>query len=219
MLAAVEEDGAEAVHEPADHVDGGRQLDHRHRPVARHDQRQPGRPALADVVLVDLSFLQQLHPRVELCLRLRRQLRIGRAEAPGVGPRAGVDEPVAGQIERRLRPRPSRGSPAPARSGARWRRLRRLTAPCASIGAERDRRSATSDACDRADRSKHRPIAPYFSRRRPAAPDARSSVRPSASVTDVKMADPGSPDLSGRPTTVTLSPGFSVFDFQPARTR
>ena len=43
-------------------------------------------------------------------------------------------------------------------------------------------------------------------------------VRPSSSVSDTKMAD-GSPLRTGLPTTVTLSPGLIVFDFQPARTR
>ena len=54
--------------------------------------------------------------------------------------------------------------------------------------------------------------------RHPASQGRSVRVRPSASVSDTKMAD-GSPLRTGLPTTVTLSPGLIVFDFQPARTR
>ena len=44
------------------------------------------------------------------------------------------------------------------------------------------------------------------------------TVRPSASLTDTNR-PPGSPFFSGRTVTVTSSPGFTVVDFHPARTR
>src|SRR5688572_28849464 len=48
--AAVEEDLPELVVEVRDHVDHGRQLDHRDRPDARHDHGLAGRETLADRV-------------------------------------------------------------------------------------------------------------------------------------------------------------------------
>src|SRR6185436_12333844 len=43
-------------------------------------------------------------------------------------------------------------------------------------------------------------------------------VRPSGSVTETKSS-PGSPVSNGQPTIVTLSPGFRIVDFQPARAK
>ena len=67
---AVQVDDAQAVHELADHVDRRRELHHRDRPDARHDHRQARRPALADVVAVDLAFLLRLLRRVVVHLRV-----------------------------------------------------------------------------------------------------------------------------------------------------
>src|SRR5262245_16480844 len=44
------------------------------------------------------------------------------------------------------------------------------------------------------------------------------STCPLASATETNS-PPGSPFFIGRPVTLTLSPAFTVFDFQPARTR
>ena len=105
MRTAVHVDDPQAVHELADHVDGGRELHHRDWPDARHDDRQPRRPALADVVAIDLAFLLRLLRRVVVDLRFRRQLEPGRRrEAEPIVRPAGM-QPHAGQIERRLRPR------------------------------------------------------------------------------------------------------------------
>ena len=106
MRPAVEEDGAEAVHEPAHHVDHGGLLHHGDRPHARHDHRQAGGPALADVVAIHLAFGLRLARRVEVLLRLRRELdgRRRRAEAPRAG-KPQVVEPGAGEVEGRRRPR------------------------------------------------------------------------------------------------------------------
>jgi len=42
VRAAVQVDDAKAVHEAADHVDDGRELHHRDRPHAGHDERDNG---------------------------------------------------------------------------------------------------------------------------------------------------------------------------------
>ncbi len=60
VRAAVEVDDPDAVLEAGDHVDRRRILHQHERVHARHDQRQAGRPALADVVAVHLVFGRRL---------------------------------------------------------------------------------------------------------------------------------------------------------------
>ena len=128
MLAAVEVDDPQAVHEVADHVDRRRLLQEQRRPDARHDQRHAGRPALADVVAIDLVLGECLRARVVVHLRFGRQLeRLGH-ELPRLRA-AQLVLPGARQVERR-RAAASRSSPASARRAAR----RRVGAawPCAA---------------------------------------------------------------------------------------
>ena len=63
-----------------------------------------------------------------------------------------------------------------------------------------------------------RRMAAYLESAVPSRAGRSVSTRPSARVNDLKM-PAGSPLRTGFTTTVTLSPGLMMFDFQPARTR
>src|SRR5437660_1425746 len=105
VRSTVQVDDAEAVHEPADHVHDGRELHHRDRPYAGHDERHSRGPALPDVVAVDLAFGLRLTGRVEVHLRRGGELRIRRAEAPR-SRESEIDEPGPGDVERPFWPPP-----------------------------------------------------------------------------------------------------------------
>src|SRR4029453_7533962 len=102
VVATVEIDDAEGVHEAADHVDGGRLLDHRDRPHARHDYWHARRIALADPIVVRLPFLLRLLAFFESFRRRALEFRVRRTGPPRVEAGAEIDEPGTGQVERRL---------------------------------------------------------------------------------------------------------------------
>src|SRR6516162_1077190 len=102
MWAAIEINHAHAVHELADHVHRGRQLNHRNRPNPRHDERYTGRPALTDVVVIDLAFFRRLRRRIKMFLSFRRHLGACRRRKAPIIVWSLSMQPHSSEIERRL---------------------------------------------------------------------------------------------------------------------
>src|SRR5205085_6422618 len=105
VLAAVEIDDAELVFKAADHVYRRRHLDHRDRPDARHDDGHTGRITLPDPVAIILALFLRRLAFDERLGRFALELRVRRPRPPRVEALAQVDEPGAGEVERRLRTR------------------------------------------------------------------------------------------------------------------
>ncbi len=174
---------------PADHVDRGRQLDERMRPHPRHDHRHARRVALADRIPVGLALLRRAPAhRADRLLRLLVERRIGRAEHELGEAFAQVDEPGAGQVERRARAAPSSGFPAraprdsPGAAGSSSGTARRESARRAAPSAPRRVPPAVTY-------SRSAPVKAFAPVTHPNSPSGFPGVRPGLQTACQRRAD------------------------------
>ena len=104
MRPPVQVDDTDAVHEAADHVDRGGQLDHGDGPHARHDYGKSGGPAIADIVLVDLAGGGRFERGVVLGLGRGSELKAHGRRKPEVVVLPAAVLPGSREVERRLGP-------------------------------------------------------------------------------------------------------------------
>src|SRR5438046_1115823 len=102
VLAAIEINDAQAIHEAAHHEDRGGPLDHGDGPYACHDHRQTGGPALTDIVTIDLAFRRGFPRRVVMHLRRRSELESCGGRKPEPVILASTMLPGSCEVERRL---------------------------------------------------------------------------------------------------------------------